>query len=84
MSNKLAMRATDKAERRLSIKVETTVKIEKRARAAGLKFATMANAILDEAVANDEWTEADELRARAIIDENIRKRAADKAKKGIA
>ena len=49
-----------------------------------MKFATMANAILDEAVANDEWTEADERRAREIIDENIRKRAADKAKKGIA
>lgn len=83
MSNKLAMRATDKAERRLSIKAKTTVKIENRAKAAGLKFATMANAILDEAVANDPWTEADELRAREIIDRNIRKREADKAKKGI-
>lgn len=83
MSDKLTMRAADKAERRLSIKVETTVKIENRANAAGIAFATMANALLDEAVKNDPWTAADEARAREIIDSNIAKRKADKAKKGI-
>ena len=83
MSNKLTMRSTSKAERRLSIKVETAVKIENRAAAAGIAFATMANALLDEAVKNDPWTAEDEARAREIIDRNISKRNADKAKKGI-
>lgn len=83
MSDKLTMRATNKAEKRLSIKVETAVKIENRAKAAGIAFATMANALLDEAVKKDPWTAKDEARARKIIDANIEKRNNDKAKKGI-
>ena len=65
------------------VEVETAVKIENRAAAAGIAFATMANALLDEAVKNDPWTAKDEARAREIIDRNIAKRNADKAKKGI-
>ncbi len=83
MSNKLTMRAMDKTEKRLSIKVETTVKIENRAAAAGIAFATMANALLDEVVKYDPWTAEDEARAREIIDANIAKRNMDKAKKGL-
>jgi hypothetical protein len=83
MSNKLTMRALDKVERRLSVKVETSVKIEKRAKAAGIAPATMMNAILDEAVAGDPWTAEDEARAREIIDANFKKRESDKARKGI-
>jgi hypothetical protein len=83
MSNKLTMRALDKVERRLSVKVVTAVKIENRAKAAGIAPATMMNALLDEMVKNDPWTAEDELRARALIDANFKKRESEKAKKGL-
>ena len=83
MSDKLTMRATDKTEKRLSIKVETTVKIENRAAAAGMTTAAVMNGILDDAVANDPWTKKDEERARALIDANFKKREAKKIKKGV-
>jgi hypothetical protein len=83
MSDKLTMRALDKVERRLSVHVQTALKIEKRARSAGIAVATMMNAILDEAVCGDPWTADDEKRAREIIDANFAKREAEKIKRGL-
>ena len=83
MGNKMSMVALDKYEKRLSIDVRVFVKYENRATAAGLSTAAVMNGILDDAVANDPWTKKDEERARALIDNNFKKRNAKKAKKGV-
>lgn len=83
MGNKMSMVALDKYEKRLSVDVRVFVKYEKRAKAAGLTTSAVMNAVLDNEVAGDPWTRADEKRARALIDANFVKREAKKAQKGI-
>ena len=83
MGNKMSMVATDKYEKRLSVAMRVYLKYENRAKRDGVPVAAEMNMVLDAAVAGDPWTEEDEARARALIDENFRKRNIKKAKKGI-
>lgn len=77
------MYSLDKVEKKLAVKVSVWRKIENRAKAAGLKPSTIANAILDEAVAKDPWTRADENYVHETIEANRAVREAAKARKGI-
>lgn len=83
MSKSVPMYALDKVKTSLSIPAPVIVKLENRAKEGGKKLASYINAELFALVEDDPWTVEDEKRVRAIIDENIRKRAALKAKKGI-
>ena len=81
----LPLYAPDKTEKKLAVKVRTVRLITKRAKAAGITFSALANAILDKAVERDPWTAEDEDYLHEQIKRNLAKREAMKSKrKGIA
>lgn len=83
MSKKIPMYSIDKVEKKWAVKVSTFVRLEARAKAAGLPVATLANAILDHHVENDVVTIEMEARAEELRKKNREIRASMKAKKGI-
>lgn len=72
--------ATDSSEKKLSIKERTIICFEKRSVASGIPVATLMKAVLDQAVANDEWTLEDENKLHERIVKNIQRNEAIKAR----
>lgn len=83
MSNRLSMPALDKTEKKLNILNSTLARFEKRAKAAGLPVATLINAVLDDHVKGDPFTDDIKVRVDELYAINKEKRQKLLAKKGI-
>ena len=68
---------------RLDVTALTKVRLQRVAEGAGLSMNGYANALIEAGLRSVPTTEEDRIRADQIIRENIRKRAENKAKKGI-
>jgi len=85
MSNKMPMVALDKVEVKLSMRVETVVRLDRMAKELGIESrSAIINALIDEDV-KDVQLEAEDLDAiNDIMRRNLERRNALKAQKGIA
>ena len=83
MSDIMPMYALDKVEKKFAVKVNTFVRLEARAKDEGKAVAAIVNHALDELVRDDPFTPEMVERAKALMDNNLAKRNAMKAKKGI-
>lgn len=83
MGKSVAMYALDKVKTSIAIPAEVVVKLQKRAKERGVTLAQYINAMLFTHTHEDEWTERDEHERQRIVRENMRKREALKAKKGM-
>ena len=85
MSSKFPMVSIDKVEVKLTVKVENTVAIDKIARMAGLSRSAIINGYIEDGLkkAKVTLTQEDLARVEEIKAENITKRNAIKAKKGV-
>lgn len=83
MSNIMPMYALDKVEKKFAVKVNTFVRLEARAKDEGRAVASVVNRALDELVRDDPFTPEMVKRAEELMERNIAKRNAMKAKKGI-
>ena len=83
MGNKMSMVALDKYEKRLSIPLKVLVKYEVRARQSGRTVAEEMNIELERGVKDVPFTPDLKARFDELYDQNLAKRNANKAKKGI-
>lgn len=85
MSSKFPMVSIDKVEVKLTVKVENTVAIDKIAQMAGLSRSAIINGYIEDGLkkAKVTLTQEDLARVEEIKAENIAKRNAIKAKKGV-
>lgn len=85
MSSKFPMVSIDKVEVKLTVKVENTVAIDKIARMAGLSRSAIINGYIEDGLkkAKVTLTQEDLARVEEIKAENVAKRNAIKAKKGV-
>ena len=83
MSDKLPMPDVEKTSLRIDVTALTKVRLQRVAEGAGLSMNGYANALIEAGLRSVPTTEEDRIRADQIIRENIRKRAENKAKKGI-
>ena len=83
MGDKLSMVALDKFEKRLSIPLRVYVKYEARANKTGRTVAEEMNIELDSGVSGDDFTPEMKARFDELYEQNLAKRNALKAKKGI-
>ena len=85
MSSKFPMVSIDKVEVKLTVKVENTVAIDKIARMAGLSRSAIINGYIEDGLkkAKVTLTQEDLARVEEIKAENVARRNAIKAKKGV-
>ncbi len=85
MAKKLAMVAIDKVEVKLTMKVKNFVAVDRVAKSSGLSRASVINGYVEDGLesAGIKPTAADLKRINEIMEENIKKRNVNKAKKGI-
>ena len=85
MSSKFPMVSIDKVEVKLTVKVENTVAIDKIAQMAGLSRSAIIIGYIEDGLKKSkvQLTQADLARVEEIKAENIAKRNAIKAKKGV-
>lgn len=85
MSSKFPMVSIDKVEVKLTVKVENTVAIDKIAQMAGLSRSAIINGYIEDGLkkAKVTLTQEDLARVEEIKAENIARRNAIKAKKGV-
>lgn len=83
MSNRLAMPALDKVEKKFSVRVETLTRLEKRASKAGIPLATYVNRELDHLVEDDPCDIQMLERIKELMDANVRRRETLKTRKGL-
>ena len=85
MSSKFPMVSIDKVEVKLTVKVENTVAIDKIAQMAGLSRSAIINGYIEDGLkkAKVTLTQEDLARVEEIKAENIAKRNAIKAQKGV-
>ena len=83
MSDKLPMPDVEKTSLRIDVTALTKVRLQRVAEGAGLSMNGYANALIEAGLRSVPTPEEDRIRADQIIRENIRKRAENKAKKGI-
>ena len=83
MSDKLPMPDVEKTSLRIDVSALTKVRLQRIADGAGLSMNSYANALIEAGLKSVPTTDEDRIRADEIIKENIRKRAENKAKKGI-
>ena len=85
MSSKFPMVSIDKVEVKLTVKVENTVAIDKIARMAGLSRSAIINGYIEDGLkkAKVTLTPEDLARVEEIKAENVARRNAIKAKKGV-
>ena len=81
MSDLMAMYAPDKVKISVLVPVEVLMKIRKRAKEVGAPLGTYINSMFYAATYKDPWTVQDEMERKRIIEENIKKRQASKAKR---
>ena len=85
MSSKFPMVSIDKVEVKLTVKVENTVAIDKIARMAGLSRSAIINGYIEDGLkkAKVTLTQEDLARVEEIKAENVARRNAIKARKGV-
>ena len=83
MSDIMPMYALDKVEKKFVVKVNTFVRLEARAKDEGKAVAVIVNRALDDLVRDDPFTPEMMERAKDLMDRNLAKRNAMKARKGI-
>ena len=83
MSDKAPLYDVTKVHIKADIKAATKVKLDKIRAEAGLSISEMVSAILDRHTAKVPFTEEDQRKVDEIVNGNIEKRRALKAKKGI-
>ena len=83
MSDKMPMYAVDKCRIKVNVPVEVKVKLESLAEETGLSVSALAAAEIEEMVKDRPFGAQELMRVNEIISENIRKRDALKAKKGV-
>ena len=83
MSNKAPLYDVTKVHIKADIKAATKVKLDKARESAGLSVSEFVSAILDKHTASVPFTDEDQKKVDEIVLENIKKRDALKAKKGI-
>ena len=84
MSNKLPMVAIDKIEVKFSMRVETIVRLERMMKNAGIESrSAMINALVDDDVKDVQLEAEDIEKINKMMKENLDRRNALKAQKGI-
>ena len=85
MSSKFPMVSIDKVEVKLTVKVENTVAVDKIAKIAGLSRSAIINGYIEDGLkrAKVTLTQEDLARVEEIKAENVARRNAIKAKKGV-
>ena len=83
MSNKLPLYALDKCPILVRVPVEVKVKLDSMAKETGVPAATLAATGVAEMVKNRPFGVKDLVRVNEIMEENLRKRAQRKARKGV-
>ena len=85
MSAKFPMVSIDKVEVKLTVKVENTVAVDKIAKMAGLSRSAIINGYIEDGLKRSKvtLTQEDLARVEEIKAENIARRNAIKAKKGV-
>lgn len=83
MGNKMSMVALDKFEKRLSVPLRVFVKYETRAKKSGRTVAEEMNIELAHGVKDDDFGPDEKARFDELYNDNLARRNAKKAKKGI-